>query len=276
MDELYRSKSEFHDISVHDEDGVMTLRFSGRKQSAVDAATCLEAHQPVIDYLHLTLALNPAATRVLAIGLGGGVLPKRMWHDYPQIAIDVVELDPEVVEVSRRFFALPDDERLRVHVADGRAFLEASEERWDIIVVDAYFEAAAPYALCTAQFAAIAADHLTPGGVLAYNMVGVAEGRGSRTFHRFVRGIADVLPAVYVFPVGVGCGGRRQNIVVMAAAQETSREALRETIRGRVGGQVKVDGFERFAESLSERPILKRGIRPLVDAEAPADGLLRA
>lgn len=276
MKELYHSKSAYHDITVCDEDGVLALRFSGRRQSSVDAATGLEARQPIIDYLHLPLALNPAAMRVLAIGLGGGVLPKRMWHDYPEMRIDVVELDPAVVDVARRFFALPDDERLRVIVGDGRAYLAGTDERYDLIIVDAYFEACAPFALATQEFVALAAGRLNPGGVLAYNMVGVLAGRGSRMLHRFVKGIAAVLPAVYVFPVGVGCGGRRQNIMVMATAESVPADELRRRIRNRVDGRVTVAGFETFADHLLDDPLPTRGVRPLADAETPEDGLLRA
>jgi len=272
-EELYRSKSAYHEITVTNEEGAVTLRFGGRKQSSLDCASGFNARQPYIDFLHIPVALAQEPKRALLIGLGGGVLAKRMWHDYPDMKIDVVEIDPEVVAVSRRFFGLPaDDERLRVVVGDGRAYLEQTDDTYDVIVVDAYFEALAPYALTTAQFFELVASRLAPGGVMAYNMVAVPEGRGSRPFHRFVKGVAGSLPAVYVFRVGTPCGGRRENVVVVATSGATDRSALRRSLEKAALSRVRIEGFSRMADRMYV-PVVPRGVGALSDAEMPADGL---
>ena len=49
-----------------------------------------------IDFFNLGLAYNPDARRVLFVGLGGGSAPKRLWRDFPQLDLQVVELDPVV------------------------------------------------------------------------------------------------------------------------------------------------------------------------------------
>jgi spermidine synthase len=196
-----------------------------------------------------------------------------MVHDYPGLRVDVVELDPEVIEVARRFFGLPDDERLRVFAADGRAFLETAVDRYDVIVVDAYFETSMPYEFTTREFFELCRCRMGPEGVLAYNFVGVLSGRGSRPFHRFLKGLRETFAATYVFPVGVDCGGRRQNIVVMASDALFEPRELRERIRGRAAGRVSVPGFESFGERLVGTP-LPRGVPALTDAERPEDGLL--
>ena len=49
-----------------------------------------------VAYLHLPLAVKPDASSALLIGLGGGMLAKRMWRDYPGMHIDAVEVDPGV------------------------------------------------------------------------------------------------------------------------------------------------------------------------------------
>jgi spermidine synthase len=274
--ELYRSESLHHSITVDEsDDGVVSLRFNGRLQSSIGGPDALDSVQPYFAFLHLPFAIATSARRVLVIGLGGGVLPKRMWHDYPELRIDAVELDPEVIDVSRRFFGLPDDERLHVIAAEGRSFLEKTVERWDIIVIDAYFETSMPFDLTTREFLALCHDRLTPGGVLAYNLVGVLSGRGSHPFHRFVKGMRETFAATYVFPVGVDCGGRRQNIVVLASDTLVDTRELQATIRSRAGGRVKVPGFETFGDRLADRT-LPRGVSALTDAEKPADGLLHA
>ena len=72
------------------------------------------------DYFSLALAYRPEAKRALFIGLGGGSGPKRFWRDFPQLDVDAVELDKEVVNVAYRFFQPPRDLRLEVDVEDGR------------------------------------------------------------------------------------------------------------------------------------------------------------
>ena len=61
------------------------------------------------DYLSLGLAYRPEAKRILFVGLGGGSSPKRMWRDFPDLRLQVVELDPDVVQTAYRWFALPRD-----------------------------------------------------------------------------------------------------------------------------------------------------------------------
>lgn len=274
MTELYRVRSEFHDIAVEEDDDVISLRFNGRLQSALSTDGSLDSPQPYLGRLHLILAVNPHAASVLVIGLGGGVLPIRMWRDYPEMRVDVVELDPVVVDVSRRYFGLPDDERLRVVVDDGRAYLERTSERYDAIVVDAYFETAMPFALATREFVALAAARLNDRGVLAYNVVGIPVGPGSDAFKRFIAGVASVLPEVTLSSVGVDCGGGRQNVIVLASKTAVPLSELRDRVRDRVGGQVGVSGFEGFADSLVrvETPVDEVAFS---DSDAPPDGLLR-
>lgn len=271
--ELYESESLHHRMTVQESDGVISLRFNGRLQSSMCGAGGLDTLQPYLHFLHLPLAIAPNLGSVLVVGLGGGILPKRLWHDYPQAHVDVVELDPEVVDVSRRFFGLPDDERLKVIVTDGRGYLESNEEAYDVIVIDAYFETSMPYELTTREFVALCRSSLKAGGVLAYNFVGVLSGAGSATFHRFLKGMRETFSATYVFPVGVPCGGRRQNIIVMASDTLIPSAQLRERVRSRVGGLVTVPCFETFADRLTEVS-LDPDTAALTDAEMPEDGLL--
>lgn len=272
---IYEGRSEHHRITVEESEGVVSLRFNGCLQSSMRGEEGLDTLQRYLDFLHLTFAVRPDAKKVLVIGLGGGVLPKRIWHDYEHVLVDVVEIDPEVVEVARTYFGLPDDERLRVVVGDGRAYLGTTRERYDIIVVDAYFESSIPFDLATAEFFAVCKDHLTRDGVLAYNVVGVVSGRGSRPFHRFVKGLLSTFKATYIFPVRPDKPNRRQNVVALASDKLLNSQELRSRVRSRVDGMVRVPGFESFADHLLERSIPK-SVRVISDADRPEDGLLHA
>jgi spermidine synthase len=277
LSELFRTTSQYHKITVDDDqEGAITLRIGGRRQSTLDSATGLDAMQPILDYLHLPVALRPDARRALVIGLGGGVLPKRMWHDYPLMSIDVAELDPVVVDVAHRFFGLPpDDERLAVHVGDGRPFVDESPHTYDIIVVDAFFEDAMPFTFVTDEFFASAAEHLSAGGVLAYNVVSPLTGDGATALRHMLAGVRRHFAWAGLFPTGVDCGGGRQNMVMAASKGAVDEDRLLKTIRNRAGGLVTVRDFETFGDGMADGfGLITTGDEPFRDGEAPADGLL--
>jgi len=92
---------------------------------------------------------------------------------YPTAHVDGVELDPAVSRVGRRYFGLEDNPRLSVHDADARPFLRDSEQRYDLIVADAYHQPYVPFYLATREFFALARARLAPGGILALNVAAV-------------------------------------------------------------------------------------------------------
>src|SRR3990172_6288904 len=104
-----------------------------------------------VAYAHLGLVFRPEAQRVLVVGLGGGSIPKRFWRDYPAMLIEVAELDPMVVDVAKRFFGVPEDLRLRIVAQDGRLFLRNTRQRYDMIILDAYFAESIPFHLTTPE-----------------------------------------------------------------------------------------------------------------------------
>ena len=152
--------SPFHRLSVTDNDGVRLLKFERNQQSSMLIDDPFETTIEYVGYLHITLAVKPDAERTLVIGLGGGSVVKRMWRDYPAMSLDVAEIDGEVVEVASALFELPDDDRIDVHIADGREFLTRRLDTYDIIIVDAFDDDRVPRPLLTEEFMRLAKDHL--------------------------------------------------------------------------------------------------------------------
>ena len=100
---------------------------------------------------------------MLFIGLGGGSAPKRMWRDFPELRLQVVELDPDVVDAAYRWFELPRDPRLAVDVDDGRRWLTRNDKRWDVIVIDAFYADSIPFHLATREFLQLVRERLDAG-----------------------------------------------------------------------------------------------------------------
>lgn len=275
---VYSTHSDHHDITVEDRDGVRVMRFGGRLQCAADVESLGESRTPAQDYLHLPLALAPHATRTLMIGLGGGVLARSFLRAYPQMRIDVVELDPEVVDVARRYFGLQDEERLRIIVDDGRHYLAQSGPTYDVVILDALFEAYTPFVFATCEYMAMLKRRLAPGGVYAHNAIGYLVGEESRTFRRYLRTLRDAFVTLHVFgvsPVYNQESGRR-NYVLLASDDAVEPDELRSRVLDRAGDAARIDRFASFADDLLPPVADLDGFPPLADAEMPADGLMRS
>jgi spermidine synthase len=123
------------------------------------------------------LALPPLLDRplrsVAILGNAAGTTARALGHFYPDARVDGVELDPAVSRVGRRYFGLEDNPRLTVHDADARPFLRRTDERYDLIVVDAYHQPYVPFYLATREFFRLARARLEPGGILALNVASV-------------------------------------------------------------------------------------------------------
>ncbi|MEB2344490.1 MAG: fused MFS/spermidine synthase [Deltaproteobacteria bacterium] len=116
-----------------------------------------------------TLA-RPESRELLVVGLGGGVAIELVPPSIERI--DVIELEPEVVEANRRLSPLRRfdplaDPRVRVHVNDARGALQLTSRRFDAIVSQpSHPWTAGASHLYTREFFQLARRHLRPGGVL--------------------------------------------------------------------------------------------------------------
>ncbi|HSK47409.1 MAG TPA: fused MFS/spermidine synthase [Coriobacteriia bacterium] len=267
---MYETDSAYHRLRVTDNAGIRLLRFERNRQSSMYLDDPFETDFEYPGYLHLTMALRPDAARTLVIGLGGGSVVKRMWRDYPRMSLDVVELDPEVVDIARRFFALPDDPRIRIFVEDGRGFIRFAPDVYDIVVVDAFDDDRVPRPLVTEEFMREVRDSLSSEGVVAYNFIGAVYGPHSKPFRSLHRTLSNVWAKVWVFPVGFSddVTDKSRNIILLATDTALTAEELRERIASRVDGLVTVPKFERFGEDLYQGKV-RSGDVPLI-IEHPA------
>jgi spermidine synthase len=109
--------------------------------------------------------------RILVLGLGGGSVPLYLARAMPQATIDTVELDPGVIEISKKYFGLRESDHFHLIESDGRVFLNRHREPYDIIVVDAFTGSYIPFHMMTKEFYQLVHDRLTPHGVAAFNII---------------------------------------------------------------------------------------------------------
>lgn len=194
-------QSAFQRIHVtEDGGGFRTLRFGedGASQSVVKPGDPRHLQLAYSRVLPAGLAFVDDPRRLLIIGLGGAALPRFFHSHFPEMTIDVVELDPQVLEVARRHFGLVEDERLRVSIADGRDFIEAIEQPYDLIVLDCFDAETIPAHLTTREFLQAARNGLTSTGAVVANIWGPA---GNPLYAAMLATYRSVFPDVYVLDV---------------------------------------------------------------------------
>ena len=171
---IYEKASPYNTIIVtEDHKGLRTLLFErgGGRQSVVKPGDPDHVELPYARVALAGLALCEEPRRILVVGLGGGTLPMFLRTHYPAATIDVAEIDPDVVDVAKKFFGFVDDERVRAHVSDGRQFIErARQADYDVIFLDAFGAHDVPKQLTTKEFLQITRRALKPNGVVVSNV----------------------------------------------------------------------------------------------------------
>jgi predicted membrane-bound spermidine synthase len=140
-------------------------------------------------FLALPPLLDRPLERVAILGNAAGTTARALGVYYPGAEIDGVEIDAAVSRVGRRYFGMGDNPRLHVHDVDARPFLRATDERYDLIVVDAYHQPYVPFYLATREFFALVRKRLQPGGIVALNVAAVPDDK------RLVRAVGGTLVA---------------------------------------------------------------------------------
>jgi spermidine synthase len=229
------------------------------------------------DFLELPLAYRPETKRILFIGLGGGSAQKRLWRDFPELDLQVVELDPVVRDVAYRYFRLPRSPRLRVSVEDGRRFLQRNDERWDAIVIDAYFSDSIPFHLTTLEFLDLARSRLKPGGVVASNLIGSLTGDGSKLFRSMYKTYRTAFPTVTVHPVR-DAGSRDDEpmnlILVAGEGAAPGKQVLLDRWRALRTRSKRAVDLTKAIRDRYEATVPTRDVPVLTDDYAPTDALL--
>jgi len=230
---------------------------------------------PYSDYVDLAFLFHPEIRRVLVIGLGGGTIPKRFVRDYPQVKVEAVEIDPDVIKIAARYFDIHAGPRLAIHEADGRIFLRRSKEKWDLIVLDAYYADTVPFFLTTREFFQMVRDHLNPGGVLANNVVSSLTGPRSAFFRSVYRTMRKVFPQVHAFAVPES-GARLINIEVFGvnASRQVTLDTLRKQATKMQGKVIKDDQLLQRVNNCVRGPVRTDDVPTLTDDYAPVDALL--
>lgn len=169
-------------------------------------------------YYHLAKFFNPGFKKSLMIGGGGYSFPKDYLDKYPEATIDVVEIDPKLTELSKKYFRLKEDPRMSIFHEDGRVFLNRTKEIYDVIFGDAFTSRySLPYQLTTKEAVQKKYDILNDKGVVILNIISSIEGKKGEFLRAEYATYKSIFPQVYLFPSrNPGNGNEVQNILLVA------------------------------------------------------------
>jgi spermidine synthase len=159
-------------VNVVERDGVRILCLdSNAVQSSMKISDPYQLEIAYTRGMMCFLLFTKTAKNVLAIGLGGGSLPKYIHHFLPQMKTVVVELNPAVIQAARTQFMLPDDDdRLTVLQENGVHYVAEHDECADVILLDAYDGRGLADELSTQAFLDRCHHALTEHGILTVNL----------------------------------------------------------------------------------------------------------
>lgn len=225
---IYARDSPYHRVSVREHDGKRRdLLFDLNVESTMPLKDPAGPGLEYTNYFHIGRLLRPNLRRVLFIGLGGGTGPRQFAALYPEVTIDAVDIDPVVVDVAQRFFAVKPGPRLELHTEDGRVFLQRTTESWDLIIIDAYtvnhYGSTIPPHVCTREFFELASSHLTPDGLLHFHCAASRIAVLPRALYKTLR---VVFPSVDVFGGAELIASKRPQQLEKAAVIAGARQLL--------------------------------------------------
>ena len=159
---------------------------------------------------------------LMVIGLGAGTVPKAYMQCFGPMAVDGIEIDPTVVDVGRKYFAM-NEPTLKVIVGDGRYELNKLKKTYDAVAIDAFKLPYIPWHLCTQEFFEEVKAHMNTHGVLAINV-----GRTPRD-RRMVEAMTATLQQV--FPSVHTIDADDLNTALIATVEKTSHQNYIENSR---------------------------------------------
>ncbi len=175
-------RSKYSRIRVRRDENVRTLSFvrdSG--EEVIESQLDLKApHDLLIDYtrfMFLSYLFRPKQEQVLIVGLGGGSMIHFLKHYDPKVKVDVVEIDPVIVELADKYFGVRSEGNVKIITKDAFDYLKNTDKEYDVIYMDAFLkpsrdtdDTGIPLRLKTIRFYKEIQKKLTPNGCVVFNL----------------------------------------------------------------------------------------------------------
>lgn len=183
----------------------------------------------IFDYCknyNIILDTAPQLNTFLMIGGAGYTWPRYLKANYPDKAIDVVEIDGRVTEIAKEYMYL--DEFLNEHgkdsmglyTDDGKLYLKNTDKKYDAILNDAFLGHSPARSLSTLETVQDIHDCLNEEGIYATNIIGNTEKSGISFLKSEVKTIKQVFYYTWLVPAGSKNTKGEQNYILFASDKD--------------------------------------------------------
>jgi len=211
--------------------------------------------------------------KALFLGGGGYTFPRFIEAKYSQVEIHVVEIDPEITRVVKKYLGVPENTKVHTFNEDGRWFVMNCKEKgsYDFIFGDAFNDLSIPYHLTTKEFAIQLRSLLKPDGLLMANVIDSFK-KGA-FMPSYIRTLEEVFGKGNVHLLTLTSDYDKIGIstcVVVASQQKLDMDEFVRAVKGKGGEMTShVIPQDRLQEYLKERYSVI-----LTDDYVPVDNLI--
>lgn len=196
---VFFKESFYGNIQVHDyssdKNRFRELVVDATIQGGMDTASRQSVHGYTYFQQFIPRVINPQGRNCLVVGLGPGAIP--MWYEQQGVRTDVVDIDPTIFEVARRFFGFSVSGD--TFAEDARYFLGRPGKKYDYIILDVFNGDNTPFHVMSKEALQTVKQRLNPGGVLGINLFGAISGDTFMTAS-VVRTLREVFKTVDLYP----------------------------------------------------------------------------
>ena len=231
------------------------LIIDGLVQGGIDRNSGMSIYEYSYFLEFLPFRLNPSGKNCLVIGLGAGVIPQ--WYEQRGIRTDVVDIDPQVVDIARNYFGftLAGD----MIVSDARYYLVNSGKKYDYVILDVFNGDTTPGHVLSLEALRLLNKRMTAQGILAVNLVGSLHQDTFMTAS-VVHTLEKVFQTVEIHPTFSPREGSGSGNLILLAYQTPARKPDAESTRAFPIAEMAREGVNRNIDSTfrfpSETPAL--------------------
>ena len=212
--------------------------------------------------------------KTLFIGGGGYTFPRFIEAKYPKAEISVVEIDPEITQVVKKYLGISEGSRIHSLNEDGRWFVMNCKEpgSFDFIFGDAFNDLSIPYHLTTKEFTIQLKRLLKPDGLLLANVIDSFK-KGA-FMPSYIRTLEEVFGKGNVHLITLSSEYEHIGVstcVVVASPQKLDMNDFVRAIKGERGKEMTSHAMpqDRLQQYLQERYSMI-----LTDDHVPVDNLI--
>lgn len=186
-------------------------------------------------------SIYPKGSKMLLMGLGGGML----FHPFRRLGFDieVVELDKRIKDAAINYFAIPP--QTPIIVDDARHVINTSKKKYDVIVLDLFFNETPPSQVPTIESFTKLKSMLHPNGMVMMNFYGYTNGKMGKAARSVIKTFEAA--GFHTTPLVTPEPERGRNLIICANLSQPDWSKINYTEQGKF--EITPQNFNQFVLS---------------------------